>query len=273
MEKKELRKISWKELEMILEKHRPWHATAGKEGERADLSYTDLKYADLTNAILWGSDLYRANLEGANLYHANLRFANLRDTNLKGADLSSAKLRCADLTGANLADADLRYANLIVADLTGADLEGVNLLGADLAGANLRGANLEGVNLWLANLQNTDLTDVKNFPNLPMACPETGSFISWKHAGGYIVKLEIPADAKRSSGTGMKCRCNKARVLSIETLGGTSANVTEVYSDYDSDFWYRVGETVIVDDFDDNRFNECAPGIHFFMDRDRAVRY
>ena len=273
MEKKELREITREELDMILKNHKLWLDTDGKEGERADLSYTDLRYVDLGCANLYHANLYRANLEGVNLYHANLRLANLRDTNLKGADLSSAKLRCADLTHANLADADLRYANLMVADLTGADLEGVNLLGADLGGANLRGANLEGANLWLANLYDTDLTDVKNFPDIPMECPTEGSFIGWKRAGGYIIKLEIPEDAKRSSGTGIKCRCNKAKVLSIETLGGTSVDATEVHSDYDPTFIYKIGETVTVENFDNNRFNECAPGIHFYMDRDRAVRY
>lgn len=41
----------------------------------------------------------------------------------------------------------------------------------------------------------------------------------------------------------------------------------------DRSFIYRVGETVSVDDFDNNRWNECAPGIHFFVTRDEAVKY
>lgn len=32
-------------------------------------------------------------------------------------------------------------------------------------------------------------------------------------------------------------------------------------------------ETVSVADFDENRWNECAPGIHFFITREEAVRY
>ena len=38
-------------------------------------------------------------------------------------------------------------------------------------------------------------------------------------------------------------------------------------------FIYKVGETVTVDNFDDNRFNECAPGIHFYMDREVVEYY
>ena len=278
MEKNELRKITREELDMILKNHKLWIGTHGKEGERADLPDTDLHGATLTHA----------NLKHANLYHANLRLANLRDTNLKGADLSSAKLRCADLTGANLSDADLKYANLQHANLEGGNLLGADLEGACLAGADLEGANLRGANLYCADLRDADLffaylhranltgatlTDVKNFPNIPMVCPTEGSFIGWKYAGDYIVKLEIPEDAKRSSGTSKKCRCSKAKVLAIEHVDGIPIYVTEVCSDYDPNFIYRVGETVTVDNFDDNRFNECAPGIHFYMYGDRATRY
>jgi hypothetical protein len=45
------------------------------------------------------------------------------------------------------------------------------------------------------------------------------------------------------------------------------------YSLYDKTFIYRKGETVNVEDFDNNRFNECATGIHFFINREEAVRY
>ena len=43
-----------------------------------------------------------------------------------------------------------------------------------------------------------------------------GSFIGWKKAKNYIIKLEVLADAKRSSATGRKCRCDKAKVVAIE---------------------------------------------------------
>ena len=263
---KELRKITQEELDMIIKKHKLWLFTYRKEGESADLSYVDLSYASLCGMYLFG-----ANLSGANLSWTNLSGATLAYANLQGADL-----RYTNLAGANLQGADLRYTNLAGADLTGADLPCANLSHADLAFADLSRANLSSADLKDANLKdakltNANLTDAKNFPNIPMACPSEGSFIGWKHAGNYIIKLEIPEDAKRSSGNGIQCRCNKATVLAIENKDGTSADVTEVCSDYDKNFIYKVGETVIVDDFDDNRFNECVPGIHFYMDRDSAV--
>lgn len=50
-------------------------------------------------------------------------------------------------------------------------------------------------------------------------------------------------------------------------------NVTEVASDADRGFIYRVGEVVEEPEFDENRWNECAKGIHFFINRQEAVRY
>ena len=198
------------------------------------------------------------------------------------ADLCGADLRDADLCSANLCDVDLRNADLCGADLCDADLCGANLCDADLCDANLRGAdlcdaNLCGANLCCANLRgakNTDKTAWDAYTAFyPLQCPETGSFIGYKKAVGKIVMLEICADAKRSSATSRKCRCSKAKVLSITHLDGSDSGLTEVRSNYSKEFVYRVGETVEVPDFDDNRWNECAAGIHFFITREEAVKY
>lgn len=79
----------------------------------------------------------------------------------------------------------------------------------------------------------------------PFACPEEGSFIGFKCCQRkLIVKLEIPADALRCSATGIKCRCSKAKVLSITNLDGSPADVDLAVSKYDSNFIYLIGETV-----------------------------
>ena len=106
-----------------------------------------------------------------------------------------------------------------------------------------------------------------------MVCPEEDAFIGWKKADNHIVKLLIPSDAKRSSSTGRKCRCSKSKVLAIYELDGTESKDTEVKSNFDNSFIYKVGETVEVADFDKNRWEECAKGIHFFMQRKEAIDY
>ena len=236
----------------------------------ADLRGADLCDANLRDANLRGANLRDANLCGADLCGANLRDADLRDADLYGADLRGADLRDADLCGAylcgaNLYGADLCDANLCGADLCGANLRDANLRGADLCDANLRDANLRG-----ANLRDANLRDAKG---CYLSCPTEGSFIGWKKASGHIVKLRIPEDARRSSATGHKCRCDKAYVMEIQNMDGTKATEDTVRSDHDKNFVYTVGATVEVPDFDDNMWSECAPGIHFFIDRRAAVEY
>ena len=183
-----------------------------------------------------------------------------------------ANLSGANLRGANLCNADLRGAYLCDADLCGANLRGADLRDANLCGADLRDANLCGANL--CDAKNTDKTAWDAYTAFyPLQCPETGSFIGYKKAADKIVMLEICADAKRSSATSRKCRCSKAKVLSITHLDGSNSGLTEVRSNYSKEFVYRVGETVEVPDFDENRWNECAPGIHFFVTREEAVKY
>ena len=184
--------------------------------------------------------------------------ANLSGANLYGADLSGADLSRAYLSGANLYGADLSGANL-----SGADLSRAYLSGADLSGANLSGANLYGANI--------PLELVNRF--YPICCPETGAFIAWKKAGGKVVKLMVEETAKRSSAYGRKCRCSSALCLAIENFDGTDSGLTEIASDYDTTFIYRVGEVAKVDNFDEDRRNECAPGVHFFITRQEAVYY
>ena len=208
----------------------------------------------------------------------------ISDTELKAIIYKHAKWARGEDGGerADLCGADLRNANLHGANLCGANLRSAHLCGADLSGANLRGANLCGANLCSANLCGADLSGAKNTDKTlwnahtafyPLQCPETGSFIGYKKAADKIVMLEICADAKRSSATSRKCRCSKAKVLSITHLDGSDSGLTEVRSDYSKEFVYRVGEIAEAPDFDENRWNECTAGIHFFITRGEAVEY
>jgi hypothetical protein len=131
------------ELNQVLEQHKLWIETKGKEGVCADLTGADLTGADLTGADLTGANLNGANLNGANLQGADLRAANLRGANLHGADFWGANLH-----GANLKNADLRGANLKDANLKDANLWGANLTGAYLFRAILTDAILPDIS-WI----------------------------------------------------------------------------------------------------------------------------
>lgn len=147
-----------------------------------------------------------------------------------------------------------------------ANLRDANLSGADLSGANLRDANLRD-----ANLRGAISDEYTAF--FALQCPEKGAFVGYKRCGRYIVELEITKDALRSSATTRKCRCSKAKVISITNIDGTESGVESVPSNRDSNFIYRTGEIVSVPDFDECRWNECSTGIHFFITREEAVNY
>ena len=194
---------------------------------------------------------------------------------LHGADLRGAYLCHADLRGADLRHASLHGAYLMHADLRDADLCDADLCDAYLYRANLRGADLYGADLHRAY-------DVKLSIAKISILPDEGDIIGWKKAWTdnempptpVIVKLLIPADAQRSNATGRKCRASTARVLDLQDKQGNSLPPdTTAYSGYDTDFTYKKGETVHVENFDTNRWNECAPGIHFFITRIEAVEY
>ena len=168
----------------------------------------------------------------------------------------------ADLRDANLGGADLRDAYLRDADLRDADLRDAYLGGADLGGADLRDANLGGAYLGGA----------KNIPFIPMACPSDGAFVAWKKVSGKLVKLLVPEDARRCSATTNKCRCDKAIVLDITDLDGGNP-ILKVINQERGNLVYKVGEIVLPDSFDEDRWNECSHGIHFFINMEEAQRY
>ena len=169
-----------------------------------------------------------------------------------------------------LHDANLRYADLRGADLSHADLSHAYLHDANLRYADLRGADLSGANHVQLSIAKTSIL------------PDEGDIIGWKKAWtdgtmlpkSVIVKLLIPADAQRSNATGRKCRASTARVLDLQDKQGNSLpSDTTAYSGHDTDFTYKKGETIHVEDFDTNRWKECAPGIHFFITRIEAAEY
>ena len=185
----------------------------------------------------------------------------------------NVKLNRANLANADLANANLRGANLANANLRGANLKGAELAGANLHRTNLNEANLTGANLAGANLNAAHLNGAKNIPFIPLACPSEGAFVAWKKVEWkYLVKLQIPEDARRSSATTRKCRCDKAMVLEITSLDGEEHYNEVVNYNYKKTI-YKVGEIVYPDSFDENRWNECSNGIHFFINKEDAINY
>ena len=138
----------------------------------------------------------------------------------------------------------------------------VTVVDADLSDANLSGADLSGANL----------RDAENIPDYVTAITSIvpdGDLVVYKQlAGNDIATLKIPASAGRSNATSRKCRAEYAEVLAIQD---TSGNAKECgVSRYDVRFVYRVGETVHPHEWCEDRWQECAGGIHFYLTRYEA---
>ena len=150
-----------------------------------------------------------------------------------------------------------------------------NTLKDTLIEAVKRGADLYGADLRSANLRSAD-----NIPFIPFACPSDGSFIGWKkisiysenYSGKYLVKLKIPDDARRCSANTTKCRCDKAEVLEITNIE-TNEKVDVITNTNEVRCVYKVGKLVYPDSFDEDRWNECSHGIHFFINKQEAIDY
>lgn len=219
-------------------------------------------YDAVTDAVSAGINLSGAKLSGADMSGANLPGANLFDAELYYTDLSGA-----NLSGANLYNSTLHYANLSGANLFGANLCNSDLYRADLSVANLSDAKLAGAKLYGAKL--SDALNYDYAVAQTRILPE-GDLIVWKKcAYGRLVKLRIPAEAKRSNGTGRKCRAEYAEVLSITDMNGQP--VDKAVSSHDPAFTYTPGSTVRpTRPFDEDMWTECSSGIHFYITMEEA---
>ena len=121
-----------------------------------------------------------------------------------------------------------------------------------------------------ANLSGADLSGAKNLSALSGAqtviLPE-GPCVGWKKCqNNIIVKLLIPAKARKSNASGRKCRAEFVKVLEVF---GAEIGV----STHDGETIYRKGETVTCNKWEEDRWVECGGGIHFFITREEAEAY
>lgn len=277
-----------------------------KEGNK-DFHDMNLALSDLSNMNLEGADFRNANLNETNLsncnlsnakftnafgvetifnesvltnsifLHARFQYANCRYCNFSYSNLSYGYFHGTDFFRSNLSNTILSKSDLTAcifhsANLSKADVFWSNLRYANLTDANLKNANLKYSIILDTILEDADLTDA-TMPFIPFVCPQKGSFLGYKVAGDKIVVLEIPDDAKRLSGTDRQCRTNKAYVKALLNLDETPSDSTQIGSNYDTSFVYKVGTMVEVKDFDDDRFHSCTTGIHFFINIDEVLEY
>lgn len=239
-----MKRLTNEELKNILNLHKRW--LCGEDGG--------------VRARLINISLKRRCLLGENLRYAHLENVTLKESDLINVDLSHAILINVNLQAANLNGTNLSFAELYKVDFKYADIRGANFCEAIFEDVSLRKSTYNEDTAFFA-----------------LQCPEEGSFIGYKRVivnrrCEGIAKLQITEDAKRSSATSRKCRCSKAKILSITSIDG-KIKYDFAYSKHDPNFVYKVGETVEVTNFNEDRWSECSTGIHFFITIDEAVQY
>lgn len=230
------------------------------------------KIVTKTGIVVYEDDY--TSLNRIDLSNRNIEDLLLNDRYMHNMNFNESYLEHADFKGSVLSDCTFVDANLPFANFSYCHLHNVSFKNTYLGAADFRNAIIRSVNF-------ESVITTENTVGLELACPEEGSFIGYKKCYSFninengeinlnnihLVTLLIPEDAKRSSATTLKCRASKAKVIAI------SGGINEVCSSYNPEFFYQLGEIVEADSFDDNRWNECSNGIHFFMNKRIAYYY
>ena len=240
--------ITDEELTYKLSNHIKW-LNGDLTGDRLYLEGYDLSYRNFNKKTLQGAALIRCYLRGANFNEANCMGINLSHSIITGCSFIETDLYGADLSHLNFSATILKRSDLRTADLSYSSFYHP----IDISENKEEGISIVSSNLGILTI-----------------CSE-GDIIGYKKAQGYIVKLKIPENVKRSSGAGRECRCAAAQVISITYPNGTDSGLQSVVSDYDENFIYTIGQTVEVENFDDNRWNTCSNGIHYYITREEAL--
>lgn len=274
--------------------------------------------------------LFRSEFENASI--TDCKFVNIK---ILSCNFDHAWCIDTDFSEAEFDGGSYEWAHMCNCDFCRARFDGCIFIRTHFEDCNFRKATFGNCRFIDCTFDNCDLgfgssrtpefyggeiNNCINVPPIPMACPENGEFIGYKkalvndgnntYASVVIVKLKIPAKAKRSSALGRKCRCSEAKVVAIYdttharyAFGPGPAEFVKDRGIVGVDFvWrnslgkkldpnvvassniatrakglfpvrYKVGETVRADKWDDNRFNECSNGIHFFTNLQDALDY
>lgn len=214
---------------------------------------------------------YKEAILEAHKKHISFRSIDLRNIDLSETILNHADFSFSLLTNTNLSKTLLRHANFKGAQMEATDLSRSSLEGAVFSQAYMDRTNLSYIqwdrytsfsDICYGKVIIADLTKQLLVQDRTIVGP--GELIVYKKLRNKtICKLLIPTDAQRIGGlVGRKCRSDKAMVLEGN---GDSFFVT--------DFLYKEGQEVKVENFDTNPFRECGAGIHFFVTRIEAEHY
>ena len=227
---------------------------------------------DLRGVDFKGQNLSKANFKGANLEGACFIDAILVDGNFGGANLKNADFSCVNAWSANFNETNCQNALFLSANLTEASFEGADLDGTSFAQANLTEANLQDTNIITAEFDNT----IGIYP----VCPDTGSFTAWtigedEEGNEYLVEILLPWTALRNSGTARRCRANGMHINDITSIGESLEDdeCPDSVKLKNRDFKLSLGETLIDENFETDRFKVSSTDLYFWISKEEALAH
>lgn len=281
--------------------------------KNCDLSYAFFVDSSINDCLMLDNTMYSSRFMVSNISETRISESRLEVSNFDNSTISLLTIENCYCKRSSFREANIKDCNFrenIFENSTFADsmILRTSFIDSNLSRSRFGDTKFVECLLNSANFYASDITSRTEFVDcktnretrgLILACPAVGEFIAWKKVivevkkkisdeNSFIeyknikttalVQLLIPEDALRSSSTTTKCRANKAKVIGIEVLDPevlkwTPMEEWDIHSDYDRSFKYHIGDELIIPNFDDNRWNECAPGIHFFMDKEDAKEY
>lgn len=226
---------------------------------------------------------------------------SMGNINVFKCELNRTKIETVGIHGFKIENSIVSNSDIIDVNFYECEFKNVTFVNVKFDCCSFRSSKFLNCSFRRCNFQdsllNDDLFEDCSFTHdnlfITPVCPEKGSYIGYKKAYikktyydplgigdlscyysyiPVIVELKITEDSKRSSATSKKCRASKCEVLSITDIGN-KIKYNRAESSYDQSFIYEVGKIVEVDNFDENRWNECSTGIHHFLNREDAVNY
>lgn len=239
-----------KETVRVITDQEELKAELGGRAEGEILDYTEVQFRDMdlsgwdmSNLILYKSTFERCNLNGTIMDNCDADHMTFYECDVRNLKLTNSKARAVSF----------RYH----------DMEGI-----DISGSNIYASVLEDAH----NQDKVIINDETRW--YKMTCPEEGPFIAWKCCTDLrVVQMLVPADAKRCMATLETGRVSKVKVLSIKSID-ESESFDWAQSTVDQDFYYEKGKWLEpANGFQEDRWKDSSPGIHFFMERQQCVDY
>lgn len=250
------------------------------------------------NASLTDTTFTACMLTDSSFLYANMIGTIFHDVLCKDVNMTYAKMSSNDMETFHCTDCDFDRMSIVKTTFKNSSFSYSNFGRTLMKEVNFSYCSFHVINFRYAQLQHmsyvgnkygytdfdhTNMLEWGDYPDVPMSCPTTGAFICWKQiyeitddsrSVQYVVKMEVPEDAERSSGLSNTCRCSKAKVLDIINIKTTEHVESVLHRPLiGKNTEYVCGEMVYPDSYDENRWNECSNGIHFFMKMGEAIDF